>query len=72
MKVTAQELMENPKILWSDAKKEIYDQCVRTISETIDSSNGTFTSFDGSYALALCFNLPKELTIKDIHDFRDK
>jgi hypothetical protein len=57
--------------LYSKETKEVYNWCVMKVSEHMDRSKG-FSAFDGSTALAVCFDLPKECTIEDILNFRAK
>lgn len=53
----------------------IYKECIDNVSQYMDLMKALgleYTAFDASKTLSICFNLPKEKTLKDIIKYREK
>lgn len=65
-------ILEVVKMVEKVKMRITYGKAVKNVSDYMDSAGNKFTAFDGSTALAIMFNLPKERTLKDILDLRGK
>ncbi len=57
------------KETWTNEYKEAYNMGVINVSTYMDKVDN-YSAFDGSTALAIVFNLPKEETLEDLINIR--